>query len=191
MSSIITVHALYKTISTMNQWQYSYVLELMMGHTCVLSIWTSTTYLGGLMLERKTFLVWFLSVFTTRASPLTISTTYIIKLFKSQFCEFLCNMFIMIILQQRINTQKIPCLRWYTFIEHAACLKNANLKHLSEFFPFKLFLPFQWRFCLWCPQWDQRGSNPSKALLSCLWQPYCTSGKKKFLIYAQITRGWY
>ena len=60
-------------------------------------------------------------------------------------------------------------------------LKNANLKHLSEFFPLKLFLPFQWRFCLWCPQWDPRGSNPSKALLSCRWQPYCTSGKKKIL----------
>ena len=166
----------------------------MTGHTCVYSICSNTTYLGGLMLERNTFLVWFLSVFTTRASPLTISTTYIIKLFKSQFCEFLCNMFIMIILQQRINTQKIPCLRWYTVFYRACCMfwKMLYLKHLSEFFPLKLFLPFQWRFCLWCPQWDPRGSNPSKALLSCLWQPYCTSGKKKkFLIYAQITRGWY
>ena len=38
LSSIITVHALSKTIPTINQWQYSYVLKLMMGHTCVLSI---------------------------------------------------------------------------------------------------------------------------------------------------------
>ena len=177
----------------MNQWQYSYVLKLMMGHTCVLSIWTSTTYLGGLMLERNTFLVWFLSVFTTRASPLTISTTYIIKLFKSQFCEFLCNMFIMIILQQRINTQKIPCLRWYTVFYRSCCLFwkmliwsiFQNFSHLNSFYLSSEGFVFD------VHSGTRGGVILPKPCFLVFGNPIVHQVKKKFLIYAQITRGWY